>query len=435
MLLSAEGQYRRQAEISATTAAAVRRLWRRLGVDFSADWLQVQPKVLTVLEAGRAASVVTALPYTAAALAEQGVSAPREAAVDPVRFMQSAPSGAPVAVVAEAPVVRTKLLVGQGVPVAYALEQGASMLAGIALTLLADTRRSVYGVDMMSRPSVGGYVRMLQAPSCSRCAILAGKFYRWNDGFLRHPRCDCQHVPVAGKKAANDAGLISDPYEYFNSLSREEQAKVFGKAEAQAIRDGADIYRVQNVRQRGLSTAIGRGKNRQYATMTVDDIYRTAGNRTNAIRMLEQQGYIKPRGQIVSQAPEIYSTPISRPIVAGSKRDRVLTARTTGVRDPLDRATMTAAERRLYDAWYRLRYAETFGASATSIGANSMTRFELPKTLHPGQLDALQEAFESAWREAMEQGYSQSLFDLAELLEGAESLPTRVVADPTNWRP
>lgn len=35
-----------------------------------------------------------------------------------------------------------------------------------------------------------GYVRMLTPPSsCDRCVILAGRWYRWNQGFERHPMC------------------------------------------------------------------------------------------------------------------------------------------------------------------------------------------------------------------------------------------------------
>mgnify|MGYP003397248831 FL=1 len=395
MLRSAEGQYRRQALVSARTASIARKLWGRLGDDFSAEWAGMRPLMVDVVESGRAAAVVTALPYTAAALLEQNTPAPAVAQLNPARFMASAPSGAAVVDVLEAPVIRTKTLIGQGMPAALALEQAGSYLAGIVLTMLADTRRSVYGADIISRPRVGGYVRMLQAPSCSRCVILAGKFFRWNAGFQRHPRCDCQHLPATGRASAESQGLISDPYEYFNSLSKEQQEKVFGKSESRAIRDGADIFRVENVRLRGLGTANGRGMTRWYSTMTVDDIYRTAGTRTNALRMLEQQGYTRGP-QVLRQAPERFSAPISRPVVAGSNRDRVLTARRTGVRDPLDTATMTAQERRLYDAWYKLNFAETRGAIARSTTGrlSSSDVFALERAATPADVSRLRQELE-----------------------------------------
>src|SRR5690348_18342012 len=37
---------------------------------------------------------------------------------------------------------------------------------------------------------------LLNPPSCQRCAILAGRWYRWSQGFLRHPRCDCVNLPA-----------------------------------------------------------------------------------------------------------------------------------------------------------------------------------------------------------------------------------------------
>ena len=91
-----------------------------------------------------------------------------------------------------------------------------------------------------------GYVRMLTPPSCDRCVILAGKWYRWNQGFKRHPNCDCRHIP-ATEAIAGD--ITVDPMEYFNSLSIADQNKYFGKANAEAIREeGADIFQIVNAR-------------------------------------------------------------------------------------------------------------------------------------------------------------------------------------------
>lgn len=69
---------------------------------------------------------------------------------------------------------------------AVALRRGRLALERIAQTAIADAARMAAGVDVASRRQVG-YVRMLNPPSCSRCAILAGRWYRWNAGFARHP--------------------------------------------------------------------------------------------------------------------------------------------------------------------------------------------------------------------------------------------------------
>src|SRR5699024_7380691 len=108
------------------------------------------------------------------------------------------------------------------------------------------------GVDTYVRRGVG-YVRMVNPGACDRCIILAGKYYANNEGFLRHPNCYCFHVQT-NPKAAEAEGLITDPYDYFSSMSEEEQNKRFTKAGAQAIRDGADINQVVNARE-GMSYA------------------------------------------------------------------------------------------------------------------------------------------------------------------------------------
>jgi hypothetical protein len=45
--------------------------------------------------------------------------------------------------------------------------------------------------------------------------------------------------------------ITTDPDLYFQALTEAEQNKAFGKANAQAIRDGAEISKVVNVRRNG----------------------------------------------------------------------------------------------------------------------------------------------------------------------------------------
>src|SRR5690606_25790677 len=96
----------------------------------------------------------------------------------------------------------------------------------------------------------------------SRCVILAGRFYRKNTGFQRHPGCDCRHIP-ASESVAGD--LAVDPRAYFDSLTEAEQDKAFTKAGAEAIRAGADIGQVVNAR-RGMYTAQGQLLTREGTT-------------------------------------------------------------------------------------------------------------------------------------------------------------------------
>lgn len=141
-----------------------------------------------------------------------------------------------------------------------ALEDAQAFLDGVVETILADTARAAELATMAQRPWVAGWVRMAEPNACSRCIVLSGKFYLFNEGFLRHPRCRCTHLPApdgrtkAGKEALDRLLEVESPDAHFWALSEAEQDRVFGVAGAQAIRDGADISRVVNAR-RGMRRA------------------------------------------------------------------------------------------------------------------------------------------------------------------------------------
>lgn len=116
----------------------------------------------------------------------------------------------------------------------------------IVATQLQDVARSAMGLGITARPRLG-YVRQISAGACSRCAVLAGRFYRYSDGFLRHPRCGCKNLPTSEGLAS---GAATSPDEYFRSLEPARQDAVFTKSGAQAIRDGADMSQVVNVYRR-----------------------------------------------------------------------------------------------------------------------------------------------------------------------------------------
>jgi hypothetical protein len=196
------------------------------------------------------------------------------------------------------PAVTALRAIGSGVDVRRAMTAGQLELDMIVRTQVADAGRVADGVAVTARPTVLGYVRMLSLPSCSRCIILAGRVYRWNDGFLRHPRCDCRHVPAV-EDTADD--LRTDPREAFNAMDAADQDRIFTKDGAQAIREGGDLLRVVNAR-RGMYTAAGkaltrvgtsrRGTGRRVRLMP-EQIYREADDdRGEAIRLLRLHGYL-----------------------------------------------------------------------------------------------------------------------------------------------
>ena len=194
------------------------------------------------------------------------------------------------------------------------------MLAGLDLFVQAEIIAA--GADAASAEIIAGpewtnYVRVLDLPSCDRCVILAGRIYRDNEGFPRHPRCDCQHWPVESWAEAEAAGLVTDPTVAF------ERGEIRGlsKADEQAVRDGADLQEIVNAkrgggtRPKGMTNAItaevfGRtvkatteGTTRRAMwrkahpdlpiRLRPESIYEHAKDRADALRLLRLYGYIK----------------------------------------------------------------------------------------------------------------------------------------------
>lgn len=152
-----------------------------------------------------------------------------------------------------------------GVALAEAWPMVAISLAKATQTIVSDTARSVKSASMLARDV--GWIRVLTPPSCPRCAVLAGKFHRNPTAdFDRHPGCDCTQMPYDyDEKHPDFQGLFYDPKEYFDTMPESQQDKWLGKANAQAVRDGADFNQVVNAR-RGMSTVKDRFGQRTVVT-------------------------------------------------------------------------------------------------------------------------------------------------------------------------
>lgn len=324
--------------------------------------------------------------YGALAMAAQGDYVAPDSFVNPAAFGGWAADGRSLSGALYSAVPYTKNLIAGGMAPVTAKAKAGAFLELKVKTEVADAGRGAAGVDIATRVSVG-YVRMLNPPSCSRCSVLAGRFYRWNAGFMRHPGCDCIHVPSKGAEAARSEGLIHDPYEYFGSLSAADQDRLYTKAGAQAIRDGGDLFQVVNSRRGmkpgGLMTTEGttkRGNFRQSVgdstrgrRLTPEAIYKLNGdNRAGALKDLEKYGYILPGGQnplgSITGQREGFGA-LGNGGSYGAARQRVEDAIKYG-RDPAVRATMTEAERRLFDAKARWELVQQ---GVNPYGAPSMT--------------------------------------------------------------
>lgn len=391
---SAREHYRTMRQIQLVVTAAGRRAWRAVDPEHIGEsWTEALADLGPVVTSGQARAALSGSAYSAMSLAEQGVYIPPLDFVDPNAFAGYASDGRGLQGLLYAPATSAKSMIGAGATAAVALRSAAGTLDRILSTVVADAGRQAAGADVVQRPDVG-YVRMLNPPSCSRCVVLAGRFYRWNAGFDRHPGDDCVHVASAAGStaAARTEGLIDDPYEYFQGLDGAAQDRIFTKAGAQAIRDGADISQVVNARRgmtpNGHFTVEGtsrrghaaQGLKRGQRRLTPEGIYENAerfGGRTEAerreyaLRELRTHGYILPEGQVAGGALRGQREGFGALGRGGTRRaasDAVLEARRTGARDPRNRYTMTEAERRLYDAARRYEVALSGVSPYTSPG-------------------------------------------------------------------
>lgn len=364
--------YLEQRRFGVYAARRLQQLWGRVGAEFDEDWYPLIPAAAEAVAIAQKAAVITAAAYTPSVLAAAELDALPVGDIDTQAFAGINRWGNPLPQVLAGATTKAKNLVQHGAPLALALKQTSTWLGGTALTLVSDAGRQVVAADIAQRPQLDGYTRFLNTPSCNRCIILAGKFFRWNEGFQRHPRCDCQHFPSKSEAWALAEGFVDDPYDAFNRMSRAEQDRVYGENDAEAIRNGGDIYRVTNIRARGLAIPTGRKgwQSRRYGTptkRTIDDIFELAGDdRRRAVDLMLDEGYITgPQvtgGNIQGRYFTGYAGTMGR---GGTRRGATMAfqrALSTGVRDPyaptglsLDPATQTAAERRLHTAYLNHR--------------------------------------------------------------------------------
>lgn len=145
--------------------------------------------------------------------------------------------------------------ISRGVPQAQAYAEARTAVGRAAANAARDAGKNGVSIAMQDDTRVGGWIRRLQQPSCGRCTILAGRKYTKSAGFDRHPNCDCVHSPLSKPDYADfEIPAEAAPTQVFNSLSEANQNKYFGKAQADAIRDGRSVISAVNQQRAGLSS-------------------------------------------------------------------------------------------------------------------------------------------------------------------------------------
>lgn len=250
MLTTSRRHYQQQQRVS---ALAVREARRRSSVT----------QVASAVVAYQLAAAMLSFECGELELSEQGLNAPPAAAAEP------------------------RALVSQGALVASMLEatSGRPAVDRLVSTLVNDAGRTASLVDIVRRPAISGYVRSLNLPSCSRCAVLAGRVYRYSTGFQRHPLCDCIMTPTT---AGVGDELTLDPTDAI------EKGQITGlsKGDLEALDLGADLGQVVNVRRRAAGLRVGTSVIERGNRLTPQGIARLASTRDEAIRLLRANRYL-----------------------------------------------------------------------------------------------------------------------------------------------
>lgn len=291
--------YRRRRRLALALAELGQQLWRRVDPDdIAATWARLLPELMVAFAGAQKAAAQQADGYLARVLERQGIGGSVDGRPIPGALSGVAADGRPLDTLLANPRITALSAIQSGQTTARAMAAGYANLDMLLRTEVADAGRVADQIALTAHRDANVWVRMLVGKSCSRCAILAGRRYSWNAGFNRHPRCDCIAIP--GREDSVD-DLRTDPRQYFDSLSRQEQDQVFTKAGAEAIREGADPSRIVNSR-RGMYVAGGRhltteattraGINRRLRLMP-EQIFREAnGNRDETLRLLRMHGYL-----------------------------------------------------------------------------------------------------------------------------------------------
>lgn len=293
--------YQAQAATAAQAVAQAAALWASMEIaDIDGSFARIRDELLTAIILGQLQAAETPQAYVARVLADDRLSPDPVAVVPPASFAGRTAFGMSLTRPVDLTPVRVKqsLLVGKSLPEAFA--DGLAFLSMVAATEVADAGRGAMESATRLEPKIVGYERYVNLPSCSRCVILAGRVYRYSEGFLRHPKCDCAHRPLTSRQARD--GTEQEPSELFRSLSPEDQDRVFTKDGAEAIRRGADLSQVVNARS-GMSapgdpfTTAGRARRRRgqkrQSRLSPQGIAREAGaDDARYLELLRENRYI-----------------------------------------------------------------------------------------------------------------------------------------------
>ena len=299
--------YQRQQRRTLATLLLTRRTWRGMGPDLDSSWGRIRNRLTLLVGSSQLGAARESAEYLDRVIEETGLDGQAAGELVPEAFAGTAGDGRSLEGLLYGAVVKTRhAQAGYAVndfgmvrevraPMGLdeALAEGEVWLDMAVQTALADAERGATQAGITARPRIEGWVRYLNPPSCSRCVILAGRWYPYSRGFERHENCDCRMQP------ANEAGSQDFLYDPVAAI-RAGQVTDLSKADTKAIlEDDADPFAVVTA-LRGMKTAgglrvttTGRRGGRRGTRLRPDAIYRLASDRQDAIRLLKVHGYLR----------------------------------------------------------------------------------------------------------------------------------------------
>lgn len=312
----------RYTQVTSTIRAVVEQvqaLWKGMSPATVEDDLEgaAGGAIVKAVAEGQMTVADAAQAYIAAQMAAQGGAAIAEGALVASAFAGVAPDGGPLETLLFLPAIGVRRRLAAGMLPEEAMIGGLADMARYVSTAIADTARTADQVSMAANRNCVAYVRVVQLPACARCIVLAGQMYRYSEGFLRHPNCDCQTLPLREEEWPD----VDSPQQLFERMSKRDQRRAFTVAGAEAIRSGADVGQVVNARRgmarpgvattsegitrRGLYGARMRRAGGDFARfpgqrysrstaprLTPEEIFRRASERDEQLELLRRYGYI-----------------------------------------------------------------------------------------------------------------------------------------------
>ena len=294
-----------QVSTGESAAILARRQWRALGGDLD-KWPSIVDRLTSIVAAHQIDAAAAGVRYAAGQVGEP------VAKVSAAAFGGWASDGLPLDSLLYGAVVKAREKFGSGVGDDQVLLAGQRWLERAVRVQVADAGRVATGTAITATPNAG-WVRYVNLPCCQRCAVLAGKFFRWNQGFQRHHGCNCVHRPVS-----------EDAPDGYSADIQPGQIHDLTEAQRRAIADGADMNQVINAyrsvspsqRTKMITTTEGTTR-RGWASYVRRRAAQLQGQQINeAVRLVGRRGVIRnyPERRIKARpTPElIYAKDLTR---------------------------------------------------------------------------------------------------------------------------